>query len=105
MNRPHTWGSIFNNALRRGDDHGYAAFTADRWEARQLKVKTMTTKVTIKNHGPDMVKVETVEQKSGNITHTLHVAPDQESKHDLYVYDDQVVRVSEDKSVPIPYGA
>lgn len=29
-----TWGSIFRNALRRGDDHGYAAFLADQWEAR-----------------------------------------------------------------------
>ena len=34
MKRPHTWGDIFNLALGRGVDHGYAAFTADRWESR-----------------------------------------------------------------------
>ena len=39
MNRPHTWGSIFNNALGRGHDHGYAAFTADRWESRMARKK------------------------------------------------------------------
>lgn len=34
---PHTWGSIFRNSLRRGDDHGYAAYLADQWEARMKK--------------------------------------------------------------------
>lgn len=33
----HSWGSIYNNALARGYDHGYAAFLADQWEARQKK--------------------------------------------------------------------
>lgn len=33
--KPHTWGSIFRNALRRGEDHGYAAFLAGEWEKRQ----------------------------------------------------------------------
>lgn len=32
---PHTWGSIFRNALKRGEDHGYAAFLAGQWEKRQ----------------------------------------------------------------------
>jgi len=35
--RPHTWGSIFRNAVARGLDHGYAAFLADAWEKRQAK--------------------------------------------------------------------
>jgi len=35
--KPHTWGSIFRNALKRGYDHGYAAFLADAWEKRQAK--------------------------------------------------------------------
>ena len=39
MNKPHTWGSIFDLALVRGNDHGYAAFTADRWEARKMREK------------------------------------------------------------------
>jgi hypothetical protein len=34
-----TWGDIYNAALRRGYDHGYAAFLADQWEKRQ-KQKT-----------------------------------------------------------------
>jgi hypothetical protein len=34
--KPHTWGSIYRNALARGEDHGYAAFLADAWEARGL---------------------------------------------------------------------
>lgn len=33
----HTWGSIYRNALKRGDDHGYAAYLADAWEKRQQK--------------------------------------------------------------------
>lgn len=33
----HTWGSIYRNALKRGDDHGYAAFLADGWEKRKAK--------------------------------------------------------------------
>lgn len=28
------WGTIYNRHLARGDDHGYAAFAADQWEAR-----------------------------------------------------------------------
>lgn len=37
MKRKRTWGSIFRSALRRGLDHGYAAFLADGWELRQKK--------------------------------------------------------------------
>ncbi len=32
-----TWGSIYRNALARGDDHGYAAFLAETWEKRKAK--------------------------------------------------------------------
>jgi hypothetical protein len=39
MKKHKTWGDVFYAALRRGDDHGYAAYLADRWEARQGKVK------------------------------------------------------------------
>jgi len=34
---PATWGSIFRNAVARGEDHGYAASLADAWERRQAK--------------------------------------------------------------------
>lgn len=33
------WGTIYRNALARGDDHGYAAFLADEWERRQARKK------------------------------------------------------------------
>jgi hypothetical protein len=32
--KKHTWGSIYNSAVARGDDHAYAAYLADEWEAR-----------------------------------------------------------------------
>lgn len=32
-----TWGDIFRAALRRGDDHGYAAYLADRYMERKMK--------------------------------------------------------------------
>jgi hypothetical protein len=35
--RAHTWSSVFNRALARGLDHGYAAYLADRWEQRKEK--------------------------------------------------------------------
>ena len=44
MNKPHTWGSIFNNALARGYCHGGAAYLADRWELRKVKEMTMQTR-------------------------------------------------------------
>jgi len=31
------WGTIYNRHLRRGDDHGYAAFAADQWQRRKEK--------------------------------------------------------------------
>lgn len=40
--RQHTWGSIYNNALARGNDHGYAAYLADQWEARKDAKKKTT---------------------------------------------------------------
>ena len=36
---PHTWGSVYQNALNRGIDHGYAAYLADQWEKRDAKKK------------------------------------------------------------------
>lgn len=35
--KPHTWGSIYLNAIARGYDNGYAAWLAYNWERRQLK--------------------------------------------------------------------
>jgi hypothetical protein len=32
-----TWGDVFRRALRRGEDHGSAAYRADEWERRQKK--------------------------------------------------------------------
>ncbi len=42
MNRPHTWGSIFDNAMARGCDHGYAAYLADNWETRKKRMAMKT---------------------------------------------------------------
>jgi len=47
--KPHTWGSIFRNALKRGYDHGYAASLADAWEKRQAKGKKSSCKPSTKN--------------------------------------------------------
>ena len=58
--------------------------------------KKMTTKVTIKNHGPDTVRVETVNPDSGALNESLILQPGQESIADLYVYDNQIVRVIEE---------
>ena len=32
-----TWGDVYNAALRRGEDHGYAAHLADEWDKRMNK--------------------------------------------------------------------
>lgn len=32
-----TWGDIFRAALRRGCDHGYAGYLADKYEQRKEK--------------------------------------------------------------------
>lgn len=34
------WGTIYYRHLARGDDHGYAAFAADQWEARMNRKTT-----------------------------------------------------------------
>ena len=39
------WGEVYRNALRKGCDHGYAAYLANEWEKRQEK-KTCTGKVS-----------------------------------------------------------
>ena len=31
-----TWGDIFRAALRRGCDHGYAGWLADKYEKRKM---------------------------------------------------------------------
>jgi hypothetical protein len=49
---PHTWGSIFRKALRRGDDHGYAAFLADAWEKRQQRKKNALVQSSSKQSHP-----------------------------------------------------
>jgi len=35
--KKNTWGEIYRKSLARGDDHGYAAMLADKWEERQQK--------------------------------------------------------------------
>lgn len=35
-----SWGESFRSALKRGYDHGYAAFLADSWERRKNKQTT-----------------------------------------------------------------
>lgn len=30
-----SWGEVFNSYLRKGYDHGCAAYAADEWEKRQ----------------------------------------------------------------------
>ena len=32
-----TWGDIYQRHLRRGEDHGSAAYAADQWEKRRIK--------------------------------------------------------------------
>ncbi len=39
-----TWGDAFNANLRKGYDHGYAAWRADQWEKRQMKKQAMDYK-------------------------------------------------------------
>ena len=43
---PHTWGSIYRNALNRGMDHGYANYLADQWEERDAKKKAKAANST-----------------------------------------------------------
>jgi len=43
-----TWGDIYNTAVLRGIDHGYAAWLADEWEKRQEKQRGFLSKKTIK---------------------------------------------------------
>ena len=31
------WGTIYARHLKRGEDHGSAAFAADQWEKRQVR--------------------------------------------------------------------
>jgi hypothetical protein len=33
--KENTWGSIYYRWLRKGVDHGYAAWMADQWEMRK----------------------------------------------------------------------
>ena len=33
------WGEVYRAALKRGLDHGYAAWLADQWEKRKLAAK------------------------------------------------------------------
>jgi len=42
----HSWGTIFRNALGRGEDHGYAAHLADEWEKRGGLKLTRDTRIT-----------------------------------------------------------
>ncbi len=39
-----TWGDVFDANLRKGYDHGYAAWRADQWEKRQMKKQAMDYK-------------------------------------------------------------
>ena len=43
--RPKTWGDIYTLAVRRGCDHGYAAWLADRWEKRRERMKQLDLEV------------------------------------------------------------
>lgn len=47
--KPNDWGVIFRNALARGDDHGYAAYLADAWEARHKRKQEHEHENKIKN--------------------------------------------------------
>ena len=35
--KAHAWGDIYLAAVRRGYDHGYAAWLADQWSKRKQK--------------------------------------------------------------------
>ena len=49
-----TWGEIFRAALRRGCDHGYAAYLADGYEKRKRPLPSSTQEIS----GKSSVKVE-----------------------------------------------
>lgn len=34
-----SWGAIYNRHLKRGEDHGSAAYAADQWEKRKHLVR------------------------------------------------------------------
>lgn len=38
-----SWGQVFRNAVARGEDHGWAAFIADRWEKKQQRKQKEAT--------------------------------------------------------------
>lgn len=56
----------------------------------------MTTNIRIINDGPRDIAVSTIAPASGDIRKTIVVKPGEVSKpHDLYVYEDQVIGVTE----------
>jgi len=38
------WGTIYNRALARGEDHGAAAYLADQWEQRDKRKRRKALK-------------------------------------------------------------
>lgn len=44
-----TWGDAYDANLRKGYDHGYAAWRADEWEKRHMKKQFQDTPVEIWN--------------------------------------------------------
>lgn len=45
-----SWGDIYYRAIRKGYDHGYCAYLADRWEERlKRKERNVMTEVQIKH--------------------------------------------------------
>lgn len=47
-----SWGDVFRAALRRGEDHGYAAYLADQWEKQKDRQLTKEQERGNEKEGP-----------------------------------------------------
>ena len=50
MTTPSIWGDTYNRAVARGDDHGYAAYLADRAQERAERKAKRMSKLDIRAH-------------------------------------------------------
>jgi hypothetical protein len=66
-----TWGDVYRAALRRGDDHGYAAYLADRRMERQKAMRKIGDPVfvTADNFGSPATIIETRESEGSPASH------------------------------------
>lgn len=51
-----TWGDVYRQHLRKGEDHGSAAYAADQWEKRraqseEMEINRIKEREILKRHG------------------------------------------------------